>query len=615
MTGPTLTIWAVILATGVASAEDAMVGEIAIGYRDASVSGSRAKYDEDINLDDGARLFDLQLSMRPEGESAMTPDLVTVDARNLGGDPFEQLRFDVRKYGHYALRAHRRRSAWFHDDILVLPEDASIEGSTGGDFHRYDIERVHDDVSLTIDPTDRMQFNVGFVRQRKTGESTTTLDISRDEFELDSPIDETLETWQIGARYRWPSLRVSLEERIRDYESLGERFLPGFSLGQNSEDLTSVDFYFLDEPYRFRSYEHTATLDFDPGGRFSATARLLAGDLDLDTDIEERSGGTDFMGNPFTTDITGGGSIERESTALSLDMSYALTDRVDAVVGLHRRTLDQMGDIGFGLAEGGSSRWDIENEAYDLGIAFTPRDDLTLAGGWRREQRDLQFQDTQTGADPIGEADRTDADRFYATFDYRPTPTFGLSLSLNDRQIDDPFSLATPADSRRVRARARWKLDNGLSAVLSHLRVTSDNDVAQWSHDSSQTSLRIAYSTEKLLVSAGATRADSDRDFTRLVTGGSRQDLFNVAYEADTSYDDVQFRWSARERVDLGASARRYDNDGSFPVQREDVRLFISLGIADGYVLDLSWRDVDYKEDSIESYDATLIETALRLEF
>ena len=614
MRGIVLRLLLVVVAPGIARA-DVVEGEIAIGYRNVSVDGSRAKYDQDVNLDDGARLFDLRLSIRPDDASPLTPDAVTLDARNLGGDPFEQLRLDVRKYGRYAFRANRRRSAWFYDDILVLPADASIEGSTGGDFHRFDVERVHDDVSLTIEATERAQFVIGFDRQRKTGESTTTLDISRDEFELDAPVDETLETWRIGARYRWPSLRLSLDERIRDYASLGERFLPGFSVGENPGDLTTVDFYFLDEPYRFRSYEHTATVHFEPGQRFRSTARILVGDLDLDTDVEERSGGIDFMGNPFSTDIAGGGSIERESTAQSLDLSYSVTDRIDLIAGLRHRSLDQVGAIDFGTAEGGTSRWDIENQAYDLGIAVAPRDDLTLAAGWRRERRDLFFRDQQAGADPVTEAERSDADLFYATLDYRPMPGLGVSLSLNDRQIDDPFSLATPADARRFRIRARWKGDNGFSAVVSHLHTTRDNDVAQWSHDSSQTSLRIAYSSESLLVSAGTTRADVDRDYMRLVTGGFRQDLFDVAYSADTSYDDLLVRWSARERLDIGAALRRYDNDGSFPVQRDDFRLFASIGIAEGYVLDLSWREIDYEEAAIEAYDAGLFEAVLRLGF
>mgnify|MGYP006173489385 CR=1 FL=1 len=117
------------------------------------------------------------------------------------------------------------------------------------------------------------------------------------------------------------------------------------------------------------------------------------------------------------------------------------------------------------------------------------------------------------------------------------------------------------------------------------------------------------------LTSLGAWVLDGSRHFERLVTGGTRQDLFDVDYSADTTYADAALRWTLDERWQLGGAWRHYDNDGDFPVSRDDLEGFVEIALPREYALRLSWREVDFEEDRIETYDARILEAAVRLAF
>ena len=527
-----------------------------MGWREVSVSGSEAKYDEDINLPSGPRLVDATLRFEAADRAGQWPDVIAIDVSNLGAEPYENLRLEIREFGAYRLHAERRRSDYFYDDIIVLPENASITGSTGGDFHRFDFERVRDNVSLDVDLNDRAQLGLGIERFEKRGSSTTTLDVQRDEFELDKPINETMQVWRIGFGYRWDKVALTLEERVSDYENRSELFLPGFSLGENSADPTTLDFFFLDQPYDYRSYEHTARLTATPMPRLQLSFGAVASNLELDAAAEERSQGVGFTGAPFTTDVAGSGGIDRDVTLFDIDGSYTVNDRLQLTAGARRHRLEQAGRVPFGDDQGGQSSWDIDNTGYELGVLFAATPAITVSAGWRGERRDVDVSLTPQMTATSRESRDTDSDGFYTSLDYRPRDNVTLTASVDDASLDDPYSLASPTSSTRYRLRGRYRFDNGLLVTASHSRTKRDNDTSQWADDSEQSDLRLSYASERLMLSVGASIVDLSRDYERLVTGGSRQDLFSVAYAADTSFIDAAVSYRLRDALTIGGNYR-----------------------------------------------------------
>ncbi len=595
------------------AAETDISGQLAVGWRTVSVSGARNKYDEDINLEDGPRLFEASLVIRRDRDGSLQPDRVEFSARNLGGDPFENIRLDIRRYGAYSFSAERRRSAWFYDDLLVRPEDASIAGSTGGDFHRFNIERVRDDLSLNVQLNPRAKLLMGFDRYVKTGDSTTTLDISRDEFELDKPVDEAMQSWRLGLEYRWQDTLLLLEERTSDYENNATVFLPGFSMGEDPADATTLDFYFLDTPYTYRNREHAARLRSRLTDRLRLSAAAVLGQLDLDTTVDERAQGVAFNGAPLQTDASGGGNIERDSAAVDLDLTYALNSQLSLSAGILHRKLEQDGNVSFTDSEGGRASWDIRHQGLELGLSWQATADLAIAAGWQTTRRDVDASKLQAGEAALDLAADNDADDLYVSVDYRVNRRLSLHASINDQSHDNPYSLASAADLTRLNLRARYRDERGTQATLSHTRSDRDNDLGQWSAEVRQTTLRISHSIADVMLSLGSSWIENSQDYRRLVSGGSRQELFDIRYLADTSYVDAGLRWQVDERWSLGGHWRQYDNDGSFNVSRDDWRAFVDVALPRNFALSFSYRDIRYDEDALETYDAGIFEAAIRL--
>ena len=162
----------------------ALTGSTSLGVRSVDLTGTEAKYREDVNLDDGVRLFGVHLSYVPRvGEAPV--DRIDLDADNLGGDPFESIHLGVRKYGAYNLKLDRRRSAYFYDDTILPAALASVSGSTGGDFHTFDFERIRSTAALDIDVTPATKCRSGSSARRgpatarRAARSSATNSISR----------------------------------------------------------------------------------------------------------------------------------------------------------------------------------------------------------------------------------------------------------------------------------------------------------------------------------------------------------------------------------------------------------------------------------------------------
>lgn len=169
-----------------------VTGDFDVGVRFVDTGGNDDKYAEDLNYETGPRLFNLNLDLTPVGSSFF--DLLNVHASHLGGDPYEYFGITVKRFGTYDFRYRRNRSTYFYRDNIrpvgVTDLDEPLDPSRAwvGDFHTFDFDRVNDTISFDFDVTERGSGFLRFNRQERVGDSTTTLDVSRDEFELDEPL-------------------------------------------------------------------------------------------------------------------------------------------------------------------------------------------------------------------------------------------------------------------------------------------------------------------------------------------------------------------------------------------------------------------------------------------
>lgn len=592
-------------------------GDILIGYRSVDVSGADRKFKEDINLDDGPRLFDLTFRFFPQEGQNQFADRVELDLDNLGGDPFETLALTVEKRGSYDFRYDRRVSEYFYDDLILPPALVEPGTPTGGDFHTFDFERVRDRARLDVDLSSRAELHFGFDRYTKRGEATTTLDISRDEFELDRVIDESLDDYFAGIEYSWDKATLVVQQQFRDYENLVEIFLPGFSEGENVvDDNTTLDFFFLDQPYDLDSQETSAQLVFTPSDRLRVQLYASVQDQDLDVTAQEESQGIAFTGQPFTTDLEGDGEIDRSVDLFDVELTYLITDRVAFVGSVRDSSLDQDGQFAFGT-DFNVGEWEIATTGAEAGLEFYVNPELTVTGGLSYEDRSVDFGHATDGVIEELEEEDTERDGWFGIVSWRPSTAFRLTAALEDNSFDDPFTLVSPTDRQRYRVTGRYRFDNNLYLSGTYRMTDYENSNSDWQAETEQTQLRVGYDTRELSVSLGYSLIDVTRQIDQLVQGGSRTNLFNIFYEADSDFLDARLRYAVNDRVTVGGLARLYDNDGSFALSRDDYRAYVDFTLGEGYLVHLGYRTMDYDEQAFnfDDYDADIAEIGVGYRF
>ena len=331
-------------------------GGFQVGFRAVDVEGSETKYRQHLNLEDGPRLFNLNFELTPPEEMRKLFDRVELDMTNLGGDPFETVRFSVQKYGAFSLKYDRRKSTYFYDDIILPVDLSDPELSNAGDFHRYDFDRIRDTVDFNLQLSRAAQLDFGFDRFTKKGHSTTTLDIQRDEFELDKPIDESMSEYMLAFQYTWPRVTIGLEGRLREFDNAVEMFLPGFSEGENPDNETVLGSYLLSQPYSLRAVTPGIRVVARPTDRLNLKFLAAIEDLTMDIDLSEDAMGTTWEGEPYESSANGDGRIERKSGIYDLDLDYRILDWFGVIAGARKRDLEQDGELVFDDEDGAVCR-------------------------------------------------------------------------------------------------------------------------------------------------------------------------------------------------------------------------------------------------------------------
>ena len=590
------------LIQGVVGSADDSEGIFTLGYRIVDVDGSVREFEEDINQKDGPVLFRLDLDIKPGTAFA---DRIEVRAQDIGGQSFEALHFAARRYGEYKFEYSRRESDYSYHDILGLSD-----GSSHPDFHTFDFRRVRDVAKLDLLLSDQATLTFGLDRFTRSGESTTSVDISRDEFEFDRPIDETMDSFSAGLSYAWDKVTLVLEERVRNFENLVEIFLPGASEGEAPGPAT-LDFFFLDQPYDYSSQTHSARVLSRPTEKLDIRLSASFEDLDLDLDASESSKGTSFQGASFTTDLSGSGEISRNTELVDLDVTYLINDRFGVVGSVRSHSLDQEGALGFGT-NFNSGSWSIDTLAFEAGLRCSITEDLSGGAGVLVESREVDSV-WEHGSDGKAVDSKTDLDGYWADLVWRPDRSIELSAKIDLNSFDDPFTLTSPTDRSRYSLRGRYRWESGLYLHGSWLLSDYENNNSGWDSETTRSTLRLGYSRSDLMVSFGYSVVEMEREIAHLVTGGALRPFFDIAYASDSDFLDGRVRWSPDNRWTVGGSFRIYENDGSFALERDDYRAFVEFALSEHYVGGLTYRQVEYDEAAFdfEDYEAEIIEISI----
>lgn len=585
-------------------------GQFSVGLRGVEIDGSETKYREDLDYGDGPRIVDLDFTFVADTDDSNV-DRIDVNVDNLGNEPFQSAQINVRKYGGFDLKIDRRKSRYFYDDTIIPTELAVIEASTGGDFHTFDFERVRDTAELKMHLSPATQLSFDLAQYTRIGNSITTLDVQRDEFELDKAIDDSSRTVGLSIQHSWNDVTIVFEERIDDFESDTESVLPGFSPGENLADPTTLSFFQFAQPYDFSSRTHRFKVLTSPTDRLRVNAGWQSSDLDLDMLAREEASGTTFSGNPFTSSLLGGAQSQRDSDILDIDVAARANDRVSVLFAIRDSELTQSGQSMLD-ADAGATNWSVETRDLELGVEVAIGSSMLLSGGLSAEDRDVVLQ----GDAPASfgrRAGKTQRDGYFVRLTFEPVGPLSVTASIEDDAIDDPYALSAPTNSQRFRIGARYQWNSGISLNASYRQYDLENDLSQWRGETEQVDFRVNGMHSAVQWSAGIGIVEYSRSVDQVVAGGSRQDLFQIDYLTESDFADGSVRWQVGDRISVGATAAFYDGEGSRDIERDDWRTFVEFAAGNDYLMAVSFRDIDYSEDLYDDYDARILEVSVGL--
>ncbi|MCZ6833818.1 MAG: hypothetical protein O7F11_08740, partial [Acidobacteria bacterium] len=604
MTGFALVILTMALAVPwpAVAQEDGWSGTVDLGYRFVSADGNEDKYREDVNLSEGLRLFNVELSSYRADSDLM--DEFLFSASGLGGDPYTRAGLRLRKTGRYDLQIGYRSSDYFYRDAGYFFSDI-------GDLHTWNSRREFYNLSLRIQAADWVTVRLGAERMDRSGDSETSGDIQQEVFQFAQPVDQEAMSFWLGADFHWSWADLTIEQRLNSYEN---RWLQTV---ENSDGLepggSTLNSYRLMQVQDADTPVTRLQLAGNPHDNVRFTLGYAHMAADVDYDVDGDWDGLDFTTAAFQTALTNTGAVSRDADLMDLDVTWSPVPNLDLTADVSYRTYDQDGTIDFLETQTGG----VEAGNFPVQGMLANRLDLLtygLTANWRVSSAwtvlaGAGMQTRETDFDLTGPVVETERTIYRGGVGFRPSARVDLRLVLETGEDDDPLTQVSPTDIDRLTFRGRLRPRENLHVSFHYKDETRENllstslgvptddvppatEMTTAEFDVSSWGAFVGWTPVRLDLSLGYTRTeiDSNADIVYL-TGFTFAPVFDLFTTLDqTGYTSDQDSVQALVRMDLGkgwsagAMAALSRSEGTFPVDwshlSADVRYQLPKGLS-----------------------------------
>ena len=191
-----------------------------VGFRFNDRTGSPGMYDTLVNLQQGPRLLEEDLSMQSLAHEGVLFDNLFISSFGWGGDPDNALRVRADKDKWYNFQGSFRRDQNFFDyDLLANPLNPPTSSPSVpilNSPHEFETTRRMSDVDLTLLPESKLSFRLGYSRNNMTGPSFTSVHEGTDAL-LSQPWNTTLNGYRLGVDWKVAPRTVISYDQFLDY--------------------------------------------------------------------------------------------------------------------------------------------------------------------------------------------------------------------------------------------------------------------------------------------------------------------------------------------------------------------------------------------------------------
>ncbi len=453
-----------------AAPDNLITGSVEVGYRwIPSLNGNNDVYRSTVDLNEGLRLINLDLSVQPVKRLF---DRFEVQA-NSWGDPYNTLRIDVEKNGAYNFTADYSNTAFFN----FLPSFANPGLSAGSLLTEssYNSQIRNADAELDLLPGHWFSPYVAWSTNSWNGTGLTDFTLPPNNYPVFTSISDRTMNFRGGVQLETKLFHVVLEQggtTFKDDQGASQNQLsngdfPVLYLGEQ------LNLSALSELYRVRgdSIYTKALIASDPLPWLSVSGQFLYSQPNLTTNYSAFTQGNLFLPDAFAffssgQDIaTADAQMPHTTASFTADarptrrlriVENWMTDRLhDASSSLLAEQYLMAGSSPFVAGNPGTDRLVLNDNRQEVDVYYDLLPNLTLRGGERYEWGDATVRTTPLSEAPL-ESATLSRNTGLAGISYHLKQQLRLSGDFEAASTNHAFFDTSLWNYWKVRARAQW---------------------------------------------------------------------------------------------------------------------------------------------------------------
>ena len=402
-------------------------GDIELGYRFTDIDGSKARYKEVVNLQEGLKLFDLSLIGRKADETAAGPvDYFRFNLSDIG-DPFPSGRLEVRKKKTYDFLASYQQYDYFTN---------REENGFATDNFSFDSTFGRGTLLVSVFPKEDIKLNFGYNLVQRNGDAS----VPRPFFLVqEQELKERLNEYFISADFSIGAFDFFIKQDYWNFKNKDE----------------------IDGPYQSEDRnETTNTYVSTLRGHTQLGERW---DLDAGYIYAHSQGTAELTTSPEVYVDSGKGTTNFNTQIAELGLSYLLTKNLIFHGDYRFHYIDQNGrantDTLLSAPTSTGSAFNLMAQTGIFQLEYTPRENLTLRGGY-----EIQYEDVN--ADPVVDSifnggknpndQSTWNNGLIASADWKPFEFLSLYGEYAGAKFSNPYTYISPESQSIAKFKAKY---------------------------------------------------------------------------------------------------------------------------------------------------------------
>lgn len=475
----------------VTAADPVVQGVIDVGVRWVKDPlGDFQTYRSIVNLGQGVRLANVDLNIVPTGFRLF--DSLRLGGSNWGGDPYNTMRMDLEKRGIYRFVGTYSNIAYFN----YLPSFANTQ-ATGAFFNQraYDTQIRNIDNEFQLFPGTRFTPYLAYTRNTDFGNGITTLVADRNEYPLRNLIRWGQDTYRGGIRADFGRSHLTVEHGATAFRDDQQVFSTERLGGNRNTPLVGQSLFLSDgrQAYAIRGSGRFTKVLFvanpydwvdlygqvlyanprtEPGFFQNTMGNLV----DADSGLLFFSRGFDTLfGDARRPHTSGTFAMElRPHTRFRIRETYE-TDRIKTDSSAMLSTLLLTPTSALGRERGYIDRLEASHTRQTVEALVDIHRRLTVRGGYRYEWGDSVFRGGSLNQ--INPQERVSLERHVGLAGIQARPWDRLTLVANAEISNGvrTYFRTGLQDYHKVRAQARYRLNNSMNFNAVHVRLDNRN--------------------------------------------------------------------------------------------------------------------------------------------